>query len=475
NSCNTQEVQNFINNIKKNEENVEVYSGMEAEEIYDNDQVRKRLKKDVVTDEEIASDAFTNENANDISNVFDIDDNQMRELAIEDDLETSINEGEDSLVNDRADGAEHDQERWILSTRKDVYKTLNDYKRTKVRATKAHLYPTYFGILDLTGDDPEVRELFTNEEWTEIQEDFKLIAKLMEMDATEKMVLYELFNKVEEECRIKGHPKINVIRRTIQTYSYNLDRIKNSMSEGSFSSNFTNMMTKGIITYDQKFNYDESEIQSLASAMIANLNKKPLVRSLIGQRCDFRITCDGYEAVIGLRSGGLSEACNSKKWGDKVDLMVAMRDVLLKEAIENNGVECRDFRKLYTLGVHTYGKACIMDFVCMKTLVSEEFCGTLGYHYNLYALDWRAKGLWRLGLLKKISLPQSNDQLLMIEKLTTLLLRIESTLKYIMSIRNELAVKASRLYRNRRSSTFPKPYTFTEKKRVKRTRVRKND
>lgn len=60
--------------------------------------------------------------------------------------------------------------------------------------------------------------------------------------------------------------------------------------------------------------------------------------------------------VIGLRSGGLPEACKSKKLSDKIDLMVAMRDVLLHEAIDNNGVECTDFKQLYTIGVHSYGK-----------------------------------------------------------------------------------------------------------------------
>jgi len=52
----------------------------------------------------------------------------------------------------------------------------------------------------------------------------------------------------------------------------------------------------------------------------------------------------------------LPEACKSKKWGDKVDLMVAMRDVLLREAIENNGVECMHFKRMYTTGVHSFGK-----------------------------------------------------------------------------------------------------------------------
>ncbi len=31
-------------------------------------------------------------------------------------------------------------------------------------------------------------------------------------------------------------------------------------SEGSFSNNFTNMMTKGVITYNQKFVYDELSV-----------------------------------------------------------------------------------------------------------------------------------------------------------------------------------------------------------------------
>ncbi len=90
--------------------------------------------------------------------------------------------------------------------------------------------------------------------------------------------------------------------------------------------------------------------------MVANLNKKPTDRGQIGQKCDFRVHKNGYECVIGLRSGGLPEAPKSKKWGDKVDLAVALRDVLLKEGIENNGVRSTTFQKLYALGVHSFGK-----------------------------------------------------------------------------------------------------------------------
>lgn len=54
-------------------------------------------------------------------------------------------------------------------------------------------------------------------------------------------------------------------------------------------------------------------------------------------------------------------------------------------------------------------------------------------------MDWKSRGLWRLGLLKKTKLPQSNAQLLMIEKLVVTLLRIEVCLlfhRYFMTVRH---------------------------------------
>ncbi|RIA85177.1 hypothetical protein C1645_782445 [Glomus cerebriforme] len=350
---------------------------------------------------------------------------------------------------------------WILSTGKNVSQVLDTFRST-IPKSKAYLYPAFFGILDLSGEDTEVRKLFTDDEWSEIKSDFNETVEFKDMDEKEK--LYELFDKIQEtiekkpddlitaieKCTIEGSPKVNSIRRLVQTYAYNMERLQTSIPEAMFSNNFTNMLTKGILTYHRKFMYDEGEIQSLASGFITNTTKKPTDRSLIGQKCDFRVTRDGFEIVIGLRSGGLPEACKSKKWDDKVDLMVAMRDVLLREAIENNGVECTDFKRIYTIGVHSFG-----------------------FFYNVYAMDWKSKGLWRLGLLKKAKLPQSNEQLLMIEKLVVTLLQIESTLNHIGTIRNDLVIKASRLHRERRASVIPKQYTVCEQ-RVRRIRILKD-
>ncbi|CAG8621377.1 1146_t:CDS:10 [Ambispora gerdemannii] len=378
---------------------------------------------------------------------------------------------------------------WILSTGKNVSQVLENFRST-IPKSKAYLYPAFFGILDLSGEDTEVKKLFTDDEWSEMKNDFRKTVELKDIKEddnkpeetnnsgggnntttnneakrqSQEEMLYDLFDKIQEairkkpddlitaieKCKIEGNSKINSIRRLIQTYAYNLERLQTSISEAMFSNNFTNMLTKGILTYHQKFKYDEGEIQSISSAFITNSTKKPTDRSLIGQKYDFRVTCDRFEMVIGLRSGGLPEACESKKWDDKIDLMVAMRDVLLQEAIENNGVECTDFKQLYTIGVHSYG-----------------------FFYNVYAMDWKSRGLWRLGLLKKTKLPQSNAQLLMIEKLVMTLLRIELTLNHIETIRNDLAVKALRLHKKRCTSVVLKQYAVCEQ-HLRRIRILKD-
>ncbi|CAG8580909.1 7313_t:CDS:2, partial [Paraglomus occultum] len=238
----------------------------------------------------------------------------------------------------------------------------------------------------------EVKEFFTDEEWCEMISGFSKTVTFHDINEQEEKLLYNLLDNIEkkpndlvteiEKCIIEGFPKTNVIRRLIQTYVYNLERL---------AAQPRRLSSAAIHEHDDKRYSDLS----------AKAEEEPTDKSLIGQKCDFRVTLMGLKPLLD-RSGGLPEACKAKKWDDKVDLMVAMRDVMLKEAIECNGVNCQDFKRIYTLGVHSYG-----------------------FYYNVYAMDWRAKGLWRLGLLKKIKLPQSNGQLLMIEKLVTTLLRIE--------------------------------------------------
>ncbi|GBB87876.1 hypothetical protein RclHR1_14380001 [Rhizophagus clarus] len=143
-----------------------------------------------------------------------------------------------------------------------------------------------------------------------------------------------------------------VIEIRISLYcAYNLQCLQLPMSEVAFGSNFTNMVTKEILTFGQTYHYGEGEIQSLASSVISNLKTKLTERSLINQKVDFRISKDQFETLIGLRSGDLPTATKGKKWMDKVDLTVSLQDVLVNEDIENNGVDSSRFQKLFVLGV----------------------------------------------------------------------------------------------------------------------------
>ncbi|CAI2181909.1 1876_t:CDS:10 [Funneliformis geosporum] len=349
----------------------------------------------------------------------------------------------------------------ILSSGRDVSVILSKY-REKIPRTKAYLYPAYFGILDLSGEDIEVKNLFTDDEWNEMIKDFKSNVNLSDLEPEQNEPFYKLMDKIIEvlaknphdlitgieSCVIEENIKVNAIRRLIQTYAYNL-QLRLPMSEVAFGSNFTNMVTKGILTFGQTYHYEEGEIQSLASSVISNLKTKPAERSLIGQKVDFRISKDQFEMLIGLRSGGLPTATKGKKRMDKVDLAVSLRDVLANEGMENNGVEPSRFQKLFVLGVHSYN-----------------------YNYNIYGLDW-CKGVWRLGLLQKVKLPTSFDYLPAIEKFIISLLRVEETLHRIRKTHYEIFIEKSRLYRNRRTSLRVMDYSICEQGRTTRTRKAK--
>nr|CAG8504818.1 7803_t:CDS:10 [Entrophospora candida] len=130
---------------------------------------------------------------------------------------------------------------WILSSGRDAGVILSKYCE-KIPHTS-----------NLSGEDMEVKKLFTDDEWSEI----------------------------------------------LTIIAFNFQRLQLPMSEAAFGSNFTNTFTKRILTFDQTYHYEEGEIQGLASSVISNLKTKPTDRSLIGQKVDFRIrvlTNEGIES-----------------------------------------------------------------------------------------------------------------------------------------------------------------------------------
>ena len=58
--------------------------------------------------------------------------------------------------------------------------------------------PTFFGILDLSGEDTEVKELFTDEEWCEMISDFSKTVTFHDINEQEEKLLYNLLDDIEK-------------------------------------------------------------------------------------------------------------------------------------------------------------------------------------------------------------------------------------------------------------------------------------
>jgi len=58
--------------------------------------------------------------------------------------------------------------------------------------------PAYFGILDLSGEDVNVKNLFTNNEWDEMIQDFQQNVQLSDLKEEHERPLYELMDRITE-------------------------------------------------------------------------------------------------------------------------------------------------------------------------------------------------------------------------------------------------------------------------------------
>ncbi|RHZ44901.1 hypothetical protein Glove_707g77 [Diversispora epigaea] len=66
------------------------------------------------------------------------------------------------------------------------------------------------------------------------------------------------------------------------------------------------------------------------------------------------------------------------------DFMEKNHDVLLREGIENNGIDCGKI-------ICTENMALFNDW-----LICLRFIFNIGFFYNVYAMDWKARDIWRL-------------------------------------------------------------------------------
>ncbi|CAG8541337.1 14747_t:CDS:2 [Acaulospora morrowiae] len=114
------------------------------------------------------------------------------------------------------------------------------------------------------------KEFFMDGEWDEMIKDFNNYVNLSDLEDDHKMPFYKLMDKIAE---YQGLSIFIIINNFKLNSAYTHQHLR--LSEALFGSNFTNIITKGILTLDQTYHYEEVEIQGFASSMITNLKKSP--------------------------------------------------------------------------------------------------------------------------------------------------------------------------------------------------------
>ncbi|CAG8631288.1 7448_t:CDS:10, partial [Ambispora leptoticha] len=342
---------------------------------------------------------------------------------------------------------------WVLKSGTNVGDELAKYVKTIPEAHKC-LNLAYWNILDLTEDTP-IKPFFSTEDWEEINESFKKEVKLVESDIPD--VVEYFFDEVEKVSKKNDEYIINAIddltpemieknrkvkfsdedkeifnglRRAVITYAENLKDLEVPISEADFDNSFPNMLTKRFLN-KRDLKMDVGEIACWASARRRNEGRSIVLRARIGQKCDFRGTLknsiNNLESIIGLRSGGLPVAHRKKIHEDRVDLSVAMRDVLYDFFKTNPNASGNELHSAYVLGIQSWG-----------------------WIHETYGMDCKATNVLRLGRLSQKKMPNTLKTLAILEGFYATMSDIKSTLKIICDHTNSVSLSDSRLHRERK-------------------------
>nr|CAG8434309.1 6985_t:CDS:10 [Entrophospora candida] len=342
---------------------------------------------------------------------------------------------------------------WVLKSGTNVGDELAKYVKTIPEAHKC-LNLAYWNILDLT-EDTKIKPFFSTDDWEEINESFKKEVKLVESDIPD--VVEYFFDEVEKVSKkndeyiinaiddltpemIEKNRKVkfsdedkeifNVLRRAVITYAENLKDLEVPISEADFDNSFPNMLTKRFLN-KRDLKMDVGEIACWASSRRRNEGRSIVLRARIGQKCDFRGTLknsiNNLEAIIGLRSGGLPVAHRKKIHEDRVDLSVAMRDVLYNFFKTNPNASGNELHSTYVLGIQSWG-----------------------WIHETYGMDCKATNVLRLGRLSQKKMPNTLKTLAILEGFYATMSDIKSTLKIICDHTNGVSLSDSRLHRERK-------------------------
>ncbi|RHZ61248.1 hypothetical protein Glove_349g31 [Diversispora epigaea] len=309
--------------------------------------------------------------------------------------------------------------------------------RNSLPKKSPEVHPQYWGILDLTGQHKPTKKRFMNK-WDDLVNNFKsdIAWNMVELEQFET----NFFDNIEDSEAQKRVPILHAHLIILKSY---LEHLKLPINEGELMTHFVAPTFRMSIDQNQKkFRKLWCEQQLVASQERRRVDQDPNDdRARIGQKTDLIITLPTgpvLEGFICEVSGGLPAGCPKKIWTDKLKIMVGMRDMINRIIKTFPGLLSEDYMKIVVFG-----------------------CQVIGIQINLYAMDVRAYGIYRFGIIDKVFLPASTQELSAYESVHVMLRSLEHRLSNLMDYCSELKVKHARLRRKRNYLYQEDNFAFT--------------
>ncbi|CAG8601527.1 1821_t:CDS:10 [Ambispora leptoticha] len=255
----------------------------------------------------------------------------------------------------------------------------------------------YWNILDLT-ENTQMKSLFSTNDWEEMVESFNNEVKLIESNFLD--VVEYFFDEVEKITKKDDKDIINAIDRLTPEIIETNRKVE--LSDGE--KNVISILRRAVVAY--------GEIACWASAYRRN-EVVPLFSELALDKS--------------LRSGGLPEPHKKKIYEDKVDLSVAMRDILYTFFKENSKAPSSDIHSTFVFGIHSWG-----------------------WVHNIYGMDCKATNILRLCCISHSKMPNTLKTLSVLESFYVLFTDLQTTLNTICEHTNSVSLADSRAHRNRK-------------------------
>ncbi|CAJ0907077.1 12050_t:CDS:2 [Entrophospora sp. SA101] len=227
---------------------------------------------------------------------------------------------------------------------------------------------TILGVFDLTG------QYKFSTKWNELFNAFRLDVgwKMVNLDQYE----YDLFDNMED---LKAQQSLPVPSAHLTILDLYLEHLKLPINKGEL-----------LVASQERCRQEQDSNDECAR---------------VGEKTDIIIalpTGPALEGFICEVSGGLPAGDPKKIWTDKLKLMDGMRDMINRVMKIFPGLPPTDYMKVIVFG-----------------------CQVIGLQVNLYAMDVRTSLIYCFGMIDKVSLPASTNELPAYEAVHTMLCSLE--------------------------------------------------